>query len=140
MPMQRKKVIRSDAQGYAQAERGRHKLYVCLCSFAQIEYVDLIPFARLLRKRDFLSGGLRMETRIALVGIIIEDLNAAAAVNAILHTYADNIVGRMGIPYRQRNVSIISVVIDAPQKEISAMTGKLGMITGVNVKTVYSKA
>lgn len=81
-----------------------------------------------------------METRIALVGIIIEDLNAAAAVNAILHTYADNIVGRMGIPYRQRNVSIISVVIDAPQKDISAMTGKLGMITGVNVKTVYSKA
>ena len=53
MPMQRKIVIRSDAQGYAQAERGRHKLYVCLCSAAQTECVDLIPFARLLRKRDF---------------------------------------------------------------------------------------
>ena len=81
-----------------------------------------------------------METRIALVGIIIEDVNAAAAVNAVLHDYADAIVGRMGIPYRQRNMSIISVVIDAPQKDISAMTGKLGMIGGVNVKTVYSKA
>ena len=81
-----------------------------------------------------------METRIALVGIIIEDLNAASAVNAVLHDYADAIVGRMGIPYRQRNVSIISVVMDAPQKDISAMTGKLGMIAGVNVKTVYSKA
>ena len=81
-----------------------------------------------------------METRIALVGIIIEDLNAASAVNAVLHDYADAIVGRMGIPYRQRNVSIISVVMDAPQKDISAMTGKLGMIACVNVKTVYSKA
>jgi len=80
-----------------------------------------------------------METRIALVGIIIEDLGAAAAVNAVLHDYAEKIVGRMGVPYRQRNVSIISVVVDAPQKDISAMTGKLGMIAGVNVKTVYSK-
>lgn len=81
-----------------------------------------------------------METRIALVGIIIEDLTAATAVNTVLHDYADRIVGRMGIPYRERNVSIISVVVDAPQKDISAMTGKLGMIAGVNVKTVYSKA
>ena len=81
-----------------------------------------------------------METRIALVGIIIEDLAAATAVNTVLHDYADRIVGRMGIPYRERNVSIISVVVDAPQKDISAMTGKLGMIAGVNVKTVYSKA
>ena len=81
-----------------------------------------------------------METRIALVGIIIEDIDAAAQVNAVLHLYAEDIVGRMGIPYRQRNVSIISVVVDAPQNKISAMTGKLGMIPGVSVKTIYSKS
>ncbi len=81
-----------------------------------------------------------MDTRIALVGIIIEDLTSAESVNAVLHEWAQYIVGRMGIPYREKNVSIISVVIDAPQTQISAMTGKLGMIKGVNVKTVYSKA
>ena len=81
-----------------------------------------------------------METRIALVGIIIEELASAESVNAVLHEFARIIVGRMGIPYREKGVSIISVVVDAPQTEISSMTGKLGMIKGVNVKTVYSKA
>ncbi len=81
-----------------------------------------------------------METRIALVGIIIEDLTAAEKVNGILHESATYIVGRMGLPYREKGVNIISVVIDAPQTVISAMTGKLGMIKGVNVKTIYSKA
>ncbi len=81
-----------------------------------------------------------MDTRIALVGIIIEDLAVAEDVNAVLHEWAQYIVGRMGIPYREKGVSIISVVIDASQTSISAMTGKLGMIKGVNVKTVYSKA
>ncbi len=80
-----------------------------------------------------------METRVALVGIMVEDVAAAEQVNAILHDCASRIVGRMGLPYRQKNVSIISVVIDAPQGEISAMTGKLGMLPGVSVKTIYSK-
>ncbi len=80
-----------------------------------------------------------MEKRIALIGIIIEDETAAERLNAVLHEAARYIVGRMGIPYRQQNVCIISVVIDAPQNVISALSGKLGMIEGVSVKTVYSK-
>ena len=80
-----------------------------------------------------------METRIALVGIIVEDQNAVGRLNAILHDYSRYIVGRMGIPYHQRGVSIISVVIDAPNDVISSLSGKLGMVPGLNIKTVYSK-
>lgn len=79
------------------------------------------------------------ENRIALVGIIVEDLSATEKINAILHECAGSIVGRMGIPYRQKHVSIISVVVDAPADVISSLSGKLGMLPGVNVKTVYTK-
>ena len=79
------------------------------------------------------------ENRIALVGIIVEDLSATEKINAILHECAEFIVGRMGIPYRQKRVSIISVVVDAPCDVISSLSGKLGMLPGVNVKTVYTK-
>lgn len=81
-----------------------------------------------------------MEKRIALVGIIVENPDSVEKVNAILHEFASNIVGRMGIPYRDRGVSIICVVVDAPNDTISAMSGKLGMIDGISVKTVYQKA
>ncbi|MCI9274032.1 MAG: iron-only hydrogenase system regulator [Clostridiales bacterium] len=81
-----------------------------------------------------------METRIALIGIVVEDTNATEQINQILHGYADYIIGRMGIPYHQKGVCIISVVIDAPQPLISALSGKLGMLKGINVKTIYSKA
>ena len=80
-----------------------------------------------------------METRIALIGIIVEDMDAVGRLNAILHDYNQYIVGRMGIPYHQKCVSIISVVIDAPNDVISSLSGKLGMVPGVNIKTVYSK-
>lgn len=80
-----------------------------------------------------------METRIALIGIIVEDIKSTEKLNEILHEYSKYIVGRMGIPYRQKNVSIISVVIDASNDIISSLSGKLGMIQGVNIKTVYSK-
>lgn len=80
-----------------------------------------------------------METRIALIGIIVEDTEAVESVNQILHEYGKFIVGRMGIPYKEKNVSIISIVIDADNNVISSLSGKLGMINGVNVKTVYSK-
>ena len=79
------------------------------------------------------------ESRIALVGIIVEDTEKSDKINQILHEYGAYIVGRMGIPYRQRKVSIISIVLDAPNPVISAITGKLGMIEGVQTKTVYSK-
>jgi len=80
-----------------------------------------------------------METRVAIIGIIVEDRGYAGMVNEILHEYADCIIGRMGLPYKQRNMSIISVVVDAPHDVISALSGKLGRINGVSSKTLYSK-
>ena len=80
-----------------------------------------------------------METRLALIGIVVENNESAKKINDILHEYGEYIVGRMGIPYRKRNVSVISVVIDAPSDAISALAGKLGMIPDVSIKTVYSK-
>lgn len=79
------------------------------------------------------------ETRIALVGIIIEDPSSTEELNSILHDYSDIVVGRMGIPYRSKGVSIISLVVDASIDITSSLAGKLGMLPGVNVKTVYSK-
>lgn len=81
-----------------------------------------------------------METRIALIGIIVEDTEATEQLNSVLHAYGDYIVGRMGIPYRSKHLCIISVVVDAPGQVISSLAGKLGMIKGISVKTVYSKA
>lgn len=80
-----------------------------------------------------------METRIALIGILVEDMEATEKINAILHEYAEYAVGRMGIPYRDRGVSVISLVVDAPESVISALSGKLGMVRGIGVKTIYAK-
>ncbi len=80
-----------------------------------------------------------METRIALIGIIVEERDAAEKLNEILHEYGGYIIGRMGVPYEKRGVSVISVAIDAPQNVISALSGKIGMVEGVSAKTVYSK-
>ena len=79
-----------------------------------------------------------METRIALIGIIVEDIEASNRINDILHEYNQYIVGRMGIPYRAQNVNIISVAIDAPQDVINALSGKIGRLAGITAKTVYS--
>ena len=80
-----------------------------------------------------------METRLAIIGIIVEDRNSAQAVNQLLGEFGDKIKGRMGIPYEAKNVNVISVVIDAPMDDISALSGKLGALPGVSTKTVYSK-
>ena len=80
-----------------------------------------------------------METRIAVMGIIVENPEAAPRINDILHEYSSYILGRMGIPSPKRELSIISIVIDAPPNTISALSGKLGMIPNVSTKTVYSK-
>ena len=77
---------------------------------------------------------------MAVVGIIVEDKERAEDVNSLLHQYSEYIIGRMGVPYRTRNISIISVAIDAPQDVISAMSGKIGRIDGVSATTAYSKA
>ena len=79
------------------------------------------------------------ETRIAIIAIVVEDSEKAVEINALLHEYSKYIIGRMGIPYPSKNVSLISVAIDAPSDSISALTGKLGRIQGVTVKTAYSK-
>lgn len=80
-----------------------------------------------------------MENRVAMVSIVVEEYEAAERVNALLHEYGAYIIGRMGIPYRVRNISLISVAMDAPGDVISALSGKLGMIRGVSSKTVYAK-
>lgn len=80
-----------------------------------------------------------METRIAHIGIIVENLDSTEKINQILHEAGDYIVGRMGIPYREKKVSVISIVMDAPENETAAIAGKLGMLEGVAVKTVYAK-
>ncbi|MBQ9041332.1 MAG: iron-only hydrogenase system regulator [Eggerthellaceae bacterium] len=79
-----------------------------------------------------------MESRVAVMAIIVEDLESAESVNALLHENAPYIVGRMGIPYRQRGISVMSVVLDAPQDAISAMAGRIGALPGVSVKTAFS--
>ena len=79
-----------------------------------------------------------METRIALVGVIVENREAAVRLNDILHEYGSYIIGRMGIPYRERKINILSVAMDAPQDVVSALSGKIGKLPGVSVKTVYS--
>lgn len=79
-----------------------------------------------------------METRIAVVGIIVEDTNSVEELNSILHQYGKYIIGRMGLPYRKRGVSIVSIAVDAPQDVISALSGKIGRLAGVSAKTAYS--
>ncbi|MCI8741796.1 MAG: iron-only hydrogenase system regulator [Lachnospiraceae bacterium] len=80
------------------------------------------------------------ETRIAVVGIIVENQESAARVNEVLHQYGNYIIGRMGIPYREKKLNIISVVLDAPADIISAVSGKLGRLPGVSSKALYSRA
>ena len=78
------------------------------------------------------------DTRVALIGIIVSDTNSAGGINDLLHEYSDYIVSRMGVPYRQKNISIISIVLDAPNDIINALSGKLGQLEGVSTKTIYS--
>ena len=80
-----------------------------------------------------------METRVAIIGVIVEDADAVEHLNQILHQHGEYIIGRMGIPYRERGINIISIAVDAPQDVISALSGKLGALKGVSCKAVYSK-
>ena len=77
-------------------------------------------------------------TRIALIGIIVENEESAEPLNHLLHEYRECVVGRMGIPYRDKGVNIISVAVDAPQDTINALSGKIGRLEGVSAKTVYA--
>ena len=79
-----------------------------------------------------------METRVAVMSIIVEDPESVKPLNELLHQFGDFIIGRMGLPYRKRGISIISIALDAPQDVISALAGKIGNLSGVSVKTAYS--
>lgn len=79
-----------------------------------------------------------METRVAVMSIIVENPESVERLNAILHDYGEFIIGRMGIPYRKRKISIISIALDAPQNTLSSLAGKIGSLQGVSVKTAYS--
>lgn len=80
-----------------------------------------------------------MESRVALIGIVVENSDSVEKLNHILHMYSKYIIGRMGLPYQKRKISIISVALDAPEDKISAISGALGMLDGVSTKTIYSK-
>ena len=79
-----------------------------------------------------------MASRLAVMGIIVENLSSVEPLNSLLHEYGNYIIGRMGIPYREKNINVMSIVIDAPQDTIAALAGKAGNLAGVSVKTAYS--
>lgn len=80
-----------------------------------------------------------METRVALIGIIVENPDHVDMLNQILHDYREYIIGRMGVPYQAKKISIISIAVDAPNDIINALSGKIGRLEGVSAKTIYSQ-
>ncbi|MBE6842014.1 MAG: iron-only hydrogenase system regulator [Ruminococcus sp.] len=80
-----------------------------------------------------------MDNRVAIIGIIIENTESVQKLNEILHLYNDHIIGRMGLPYKEKKICIISIAVDAPEDVISALSGKIGRLPGVSSKTLYSK-
>ena len=80
-----------------------------------------------------------METRVAVISIIIDNPQSVQPMNELLHQYSPYIIGRMGIPYRAKGINIISVALDAPQDQISALSGKIGRLSGVSAKAAYTK-
>lgn len=79
-----------------------------------------------------------METRVAVMSVIVENPDSVSTLNELLHEYSSYIIGRMGIPYRKKNINIISIALDAPQNTLSSLAGKIGNLNGISVKTAYS--
>lgn len=79
-----------------------------------------------------------METRVAIIGVVVENPESVEEMNRVLHQYAEYIIGRLGIPYHQRRINIISIAVDAPETVISAISGKIGNLPGVSAKTAFS--
>ena len=79
-----------------------------------------------------------MDTRVAVMGIIVENKESVSQLNELLHEHGDIIIGRMGIPYKERGISVVSIAVDAPQDTISALSGRIGKLAGISVKTAYS--
>ncbi len=80
-----------------------------------------------------------MENRVAIIAIIVSQSESVGAINDLLHQYSEYIIGRLGLPYRQKKINIISVVLDAPQDSVSTLAGKIGKLPGVTAQTLYSK-
>lgn len=85
-----------------------------------------------------LKGGFAMQSKVAVMAIIVENEEMVAKLNECLHAYGEYIIGRMGIPYKKRKINVISIALDAPQDIISALAGKIGNISGISVKTAFS--
>ena len=102
----------------------------------------LFGFVRALGVRLFLrkERSKTIQQRVALIGILVENKDSVEKINSLLHQWEQYIIGRMGIPHRERGVSIISIAMDAPQDAISALSGKLGSLPGVSSKVIYTKA
>lgn len=83
--------------------------------------------------------GTGQESRVTLIGIMVENTDSVPRINGLLHEYGSYIIGRMGIPYHEKQMNIISIVMDAPQAQVSALSGKLGMLPGVTTKCLYGK-
>ena len=79
-----------------------------------------------------------MDTRVAIIGIILEKKDEVEKLNSILHEYSNRIIGRMGMPYKEKAINIITIVIDAPQEEINTLSGKIGKLSGITSKVIYS--
>jgi len=79
-----------------------------------------------------------MDTRVAVISIIVEDDSSTTELNALLSGFSDHVIGRMGVPYKERGVRLVSVAVDAPQDKISALSGRIGALSGVSVKTAYA--
>ena len=92
--------------------------------------------ADFLREKAYTGGNFK-DNRVALIGIMVENPDSIETMNRILHEYGQYIIGRMGLPYRERGLSIISIVLDAPMNQISSLSGKLGMLDGISTKTIY---
>lgn len=91
-----------------------------------------------LRRIFFTEEVTTMETRVALIAVIVENPASTEKLNAVLHEYRDHIIGRMGIPYREKKISVLSIVVDAPNDVINALSGKVGRLDGVSAKTICS--
>ena len=92
----------------------------------------------IIKKFNIEGGCLGMEKRVALLSIIVDEKDSVEKLNALLHEYGEFIIGRMGIPYKKREINIISIAMDAPQDTTSELAGKIGKLEGVNVKTSFS--
>ena len=109
------------------------------CVMRRKKNVPLFFRALIVGRFHFISGRNEMETKVAIIGIIVEEASSVARLNSLLHQYSSIIIGRMGLPYREKNISIISIAVDATADQISALSGKIGKLPGVSAKAAYSK-